>query len=210
MQLLEDLKWRYATKKFDATKKVSDENINILREAIQLSATSWGLQLFKVLDIKNPAIRESLKPHSWGQSQITDASHLFVFCSHTTVSDQDTDDYITMKAAVQGLNVEDLKGYGDFMKMKINEKSKDQIIPWTEKQTYIALGNALAACAAMKIDTTPMEGFEAEKYNEILGLTEKGLTASVVLAVGYRHEEDAAAEQPKIRKSIDTLFHSYE
>ncbi len=209
MQLIEDLKWRYATKKYDATKKVSEEKIAQLKEAIALAASSWGLQLYRIMDIKNPAIRESLKPHSWGQTQITDASHLFVFCSHTTVSDQDTDDYLALKSKVQGMSVDDLKGYGDFMKMKINEKTPEQIVPWTEKQTYIALGNALAAAAALKIDSTPIEGFEAEKYNEILGLTEKGLTASVVLAIGYRHEEDATKDQPKVRKSIDTLFESY-
>lgn len=210
MQLIEDLKWRYATKKYDATKKVSDENIANLKEAIQLSASSYGLQLYKFLDIKNPEIRESLRPHSWGQSQITDASHLFVFCSHTTVSDQDTDGYLALKAEIQGLNVADLKGYGDFMKTKLNEKPPAEIKDWTEKQTYIALGNAMAACGAMKIDATPMEGFDAQKYNEILGLTEKGLTASVVLAVGYRHEEDHAQNQPKVRKSMETLFETYE
>lgn len=210
MQLIEDLKWRYATKKYDSTKKVSEENISKLKKAIHLSASSWGLQLYKFLDIKNPAIRESLKPHSWGQTQITDASHLFVFCSHTTVSDQDTDDYIALKSKVQGMKVEDLKGYGDFMKMKINEKSPGEVKDWTEKQTYLALGNALMACASMKIDATPMEGFEAAKYNEILGLTEKGLTATVVLAVGYRHEEDTAQNQDKIRKPMSTLFETYD
>ena len=210
MQLIEDLKWRYATKKYDATKKVSDENITKLKEAIHLSASSWGLQLYKFLDIKNPSIRESLKPHSWGQTQITDASHLFVFCSHTTVSDQDTDDYIALKSKVQGMKVEDLKGYGDFMKMKINEKSPGEVKDWTEKQTYLALGNALMACASMKIDATPMEGFDAAKYNEILGLTEKGLTATVVLAIGYRHEEDVAQNQDKVRKSMSALFETYE
>ncbi len=210
MQLIENLKWRYATKKYDATKKVSSEDIDKIKEAIQLAASSWGLQLYKVMDVKDLAIRESLKPHSWGQTQITDASHLFVFCSHTAVSDQDTDDYIALKSEVQGIPAEDLKGYGDFMKMKINEKTPEQIIPWTEKQTYIALGKALAAAAALKIDTTPIEGFEPEKYNEILGLKEKGLTASVVLAIGYRHEEDATQHQPKVRKSIDALFHTYE
>ena len=210
MQLIEDLKWRYATKKYDATKKVSDENITKLKEAIHLSASSWGLQLYKFLDIKNPSIRESLKPHSWGQTQITDASHLFVFCSHTTVSDQDTDDYIALKSKVQGMKVEDLKGYGDFMKMKINEKSPGEVKDWTEKQTYLALGNALMACASMKIDATPMEGFDAAKYNEILGLTEKGLTATVVLAIGYRHEEDTAQDQDKVRKPMSTLFETYD
>ncbi len=210
MQLIETLKWRYATKKYDATKKVSDENIANLKEAVLLSASSWGLQLYKFLEIKNPAIRESLKPHSWGQTQITDASHLFVFCNHTTVSDQDTDDYIALKSKIQGIKEEDLKGYGDFMKLKINEKSAEEVKNWTEKQVYLALGNALMACASMKIDTTPMEGFEVEKYNEILGLTEKGLSASVVLAVGYRHEEDQAQHQAKIRKSMATLFETYE
>ena len=210
MQLIEDLKWRYATKKYDATKKVSEENISKLKEAIHLSASSWGLQLYKFLDIKNPTIRESLKPHSWGQKQITDASHLFVFCSHTTVSDQDTDDYIALKAKVQGMKVEDLKGYGDFMKMKINEKSPGEVKDWTEKQTYLALGNALMACASMQIDATPMEGFDPIKYNEILGLTEKGLTATVVLAIGYRHIEDATQNQDKVRKPMTSLFETYE
>ena len=206
MELIKDLKWRYATKKFNTEKKVSEADISTLKEAIQLAASSWGLQLYKILDVKNPEIREQLKPHSWGQSQITDASHLFVFCSHDSVSDQDTDDYIASKAEIQGLKTEDLKGYGDFMKMKINEKTPEQVKYWTDKQTYIALGNALIACANMKIDATPMEGFDAAKYDEILGLKEKGLFASVVLAVGYRDEEDATATQPKVRKSIDTLF----
>ena len=210
MQLIEDLKWRYATKKYDATKKVSDEKIGQLKEAIVLAASSYGLQLYKIMDVKDPAIRASLKPHSWGQTQITDASHLFVFCSNTTASKQNIDDYLKLKAEVQGLNLDDLKGYGDFMKMKIGQKGPEEVLAWTEKQTYIALGNALAAAAALKIDTTPIEGFEPEKYNEILGLTEKGLTASVVLAIGYRHEEDATQHQPKVRKTIDTLFDIYE
>jgi len=210
MQLIEDLKWRYATKKYDATKKVSEENISKLKEAIHLSASSWGLQLYKFLDIKNSSIRASLKPHSWGQDQITDASHLFVFCSHTSVSDQDTDDYIALKSKVQGMKEADLKEYGDFMKMKINEKSPGEVKDWTEKQTYLALGNALMACASMKIDATPMEGFDAAKYNEILGLTEKGLTATVVLTIGYRHEEDVAQNQDKVRKPMSTLFETYD
>lgn len=210
MNLIKDLKWRYATKKYNGKKKVSEAEISKLKEAIQLAATSWGLQLYKILDIRNPEIREQLKPHSWGQSQITDASHLLVFCSHDSVSDQDTDDYIALKAKIQGLKVEDLKDYGDFMKMKINEKSPDEVKSWTDKQTYIALGNALIACAEMKIDATPMEGFDGEKYSEILGLKEKGLFVSVVLAVGYRHAEDGAAEQPKVRKSMETLFETYD
>ena len=209
MQLIEDLKWRYATKKYDATKKVSLENIAQIKEAIALAASSYGLQLYKILDVKDPVIRESLKPHSWGQTQITDASHLFVFCSNTAASSQDIDDYIALKAKVQGINIDDLKGYGDFMKTKIGEKGPEEVLAWTAKQTYIALGNALAAAAALKIDSTPIEGFEAEKYNEILDLAEKGLTASVVLAIGYRHEEDATQSQPKVRKSIDTLFESF-
>lgn len=210
MQLIEDLKWRYATKKYDASKKVSEEKIAQLKEAIALAASSYGLQLYKIMDVKDPAIRAALKPHSWGQTQITDASHLFVFCSNIAASDQNIDDYLKLKAEIQGINFDDLKGYGDFMKSKIGEKGAEDVLAWTAKQTYIALGFALTAAAALKIDTTPIEGFEPEKYNEILGLKEKGLTASVVLAVGYRHEEDATQSQPKVRKSLNTLFSSYE
>lgn len=206
MQLLENLNWRYATKKYDPTKKVSEENINKIKEAIRLSASSYGLQLFKVLDIQSPEIREQLKPASWGQPQITDASHLLVFCGYNDVKDEHIDEYMQLKADTQNFDVSALKGYGDFVKGKMSENSIDQKQAWTAKQTYIALSSALMASAELKIDSTPMEGFEPDQYSEILGLEEKGLKAAVLLAVGYRSDEDETQHGAKVRKSSDALF----
>lgn len=206
MELLENLKKRYATKKFDASQKVSEQNIDYIKEAIQLSASSFGLQPYKVLEVKSPGIREALKPMSWGQSQITDASNLFVFCNYIDVKDQDTDDLIQLKSETTGIEISKLSGYGDFIKGKIEEKSAEEVINWTAKQTYIALANAMSACAELNIDSTPMEGFDSAAYNKTLGLSEKGLNASVVLAIGYRSSEDASQHIKKVRKSVDSIF----
>jgi nitroreductase len=203
---IENQNWRYATKKFDATKKVSDSDLAILKEAIRLSTSSYGLQPYKVLIIENEEIRKQLQPVSWGQSQIVDASHLFVFANYTDIEDTHIDNYVEDIAAIRGLNVDDLQGYRDFMKSKIVPLPADKKAIWTSKQTYLALANLMNAAAEMKIDVTPMEGFEPEKYNEILGLNALGLNASLVATVGYRHEEDANQFAKKVRKSEADLF----
>ena len=203
---IENQKWRYATKKFDAAKKVSAADLETLKEAIQLSTSSYGLQLYKVFIIENPEVRAKLQPVSWGQSQIIEASHLFVFANIVDVQDQHIDAYVQNFANTRGLTVEDLKGYSDFMKSKIVPLPVEQKAVWTSKQTYLALGNLLNAAAELKIDVTPMEGFEPEKYNEILGLNALGLNASLVAAVGYRHEEDATQHYVKVRKPKQELF----
>jgi nitroreductase/dihydropteridine reductase len=206
MQLIHNLKRRYATKKMDASKKVSEQNIDYIKEAVQLSASSYGLQPYKVLEIKNPALREELKPLSWNQSQVTDASHLFVFCNYKTLSDNHVDDLIKLKSDTNNIPIAKISGYGDFVKGKLKEKSETEMFHWTAKQTYIALSNAMNACAELQIDCTPMEGFENHDYNQKLGLTEKGLNACVVLAIGYRDNEDASQNSEKVRKSIDAIF----
>ena len=206
MQLLESLKWRYATKKFDPNKKVNPEDLEKIKEAIQLSVSSYGLQLYKVLIIEDAAIREKLKPASWGQSQITDASHLIVFCNYAQVKDENIEDYIQLKADTQGISVDALKGYGDFMKGSIGKMTAIEKSSWTAKQTYFALGNLLTACAELKIDACPMEGFEPNKYNEILQLSEKGLNAAVIAAIGYRSDDDQTQKSKKVRKPLERLF----
>ncbi len=206
MQLIENLKWRYATKKYDASKKVSKKDIDYIKEAVQLTASSYGLQPFKVLEIKNPVLREALKPLSWNQSQITDASHLFVFCNVIEVTDNDVDDLMLLKSNSNDIPLEKISGYGDFVKGKLKEKSENEMFHWTAKQTYMALSNALNACAALQIDCTPMEGFDTDDYNKKLGLKAKGLNACVLFAVGYRHPEDIAQNSKKVRKPIDTIF----
>lgn len=203
---IENQNWRYATKKFDATKKISVTDLEFLKEAIRLSASSYGLQLYKIFIIENPAIRATLQPASWGQSQIVDASHLFVFAHTLDVQEAHIDDYLANIAQTRNISLEAVKGYGDFMKSNLVGLPLEKKAIWTSKQTYLALGNLLNAAAELKIDVTPIEGFLADQYNEILGLTAKGYAASVVAAVGYRHEDDATQHLAKVRKSTAELF----
>ncbi len=162
--------------------------------------------MYKVLVIEDQELRERLKSASWGQSQITDASQLIVFCNYTDVTDENIDEYIDLKAETQGLDKEGLKDYGNMMKGSMAGLSEAQKAIWTAKQTYIALGNLLAVCSMLKIDACPMEGFEPAKYNEILGLTEKGLNAAVIATIGYRSEEDKTQHLKKVRKPAEVLF----
>lgn len=206
MKIIENLEWRYATKAFDDTKKIEEKDLEILTESIRLSPSSYGLQLFKVLVITDQETKEKLKPASWNQQQITQCSHLFVLCNYTKVEDNDIDKYLELKADKSGMNVADLSGYGDFMKGKIGSLDQATQSSWTAKQTYIALGNLLTAAAELKIDACPMEGFDANVYNEILDLDKQNLNAAVVVATGYRSNEDATQNAPKVRKSKNDLF----
>ncbi len=206
MNTIDNLKWRYATKNFDPAKKLSAESIELLKEAINLSPSSYGLQAYKVLIIENPEIREKLKAVSWGQPQITDASHLFLFCSYTKVGDKEVDEYLNLRAAVNNQNPEDSKDYGDMIKSQMASLSPDKMAAWTSKQTYIALGTLMVAAAEIKIDVCPMEGFDKEQYDNILGLNEMGLTASVIGAVGYRDNNDPYLKFRKTRKPNTEVF----
>lgn len=206
MKLIEGLTWRYATKKFDPAQTVGEAELSLIREAVRLTASSYGFQPYKVLEITSPELRQRLQPASWGQAQVVDASHLFVFCSYDQFTDEMVDTYLSRKGAVQGLSAEKLKGYGKFMKGKMAEKSEEEMRHWTAKQAYIALGNLLAACGELKVDACPIEGFEPDKYDEILGLSQQGLRATVVAAVGYRSEADPAQHAPKVRLPVAALF----
>lgn len=203
---LENQNWRYATKKFDASKKISETNLNFLKEAIRLSSSSYGLQLYKILILENPEIRTKLQAASWGQSQISDASQVIVFANFTHANNEDIDDYLKNVAETRGIPTDSLSGYGDFMKTSIGYKSAEDINIWNEKQTYLALGNLLNAASELKIDVCPMEGFDAKQYNEILGLSALGLNAAVVATIGYRSDEDATQNYKKVRKSNEDLF----
>jgi nitroreductase len=203
---IKNANWRYATKKFDATKKVSNEDMETLKEAIRLSASSYGLQPYKVILVENPELRAQLQPAAWGQSQIVEASHLLVFANITDFGDKQIDTYINTIAVTRGLPSDALQGYSDFMKSKISTLPLENRNVWTSKQTYIALSNLLNAAAELNIDVTPMEGFEPAKFNEILGLDALGLNASLVATIGYRHSEDDTQNYVKVRKSNEELF----
>jgi len=204
--LLDNLNWRYATKKFDATKKISSEDLNTLKEAVRLAASSYGLQPYKVVIVENPEIREQLKAAAYGQTQITDSSQLFIFANDLNAGPESVAAYIQNISETRGIPTEALGGFADMMNGVISNLSQDAKNIWTAKQTYIALGTLLAAAADLKIDATPMEGFNPAAFNEILGFDKLGLNASVIATVGYRHDEDDTQHYKKVRKSHEELF----
>lgn len=206
MNIINNLKWRYATKLFDPTKKISKGNLNLIMEAIQLSPSSYGLQLYKIQILEDLQLRKQLKSASFNQRQITDASHLVVFCNYVEVTEKHIEEYFILKSTIEQVDISDFKQYLDFVKADVMNKSETEKEKWTSNQTYLALGNLLNICAELKIDACPMEGFENEKYNEILGLSKQGLNASVVASIGYRSQEDKTQYSNKVRKSIQNLF----
>ncbi|CAM3064434.1 NAD(P)H-dependent oxidoreductase [Flavobacterium frigoris] len=203
---LEHQNWRYATKKFDASKIINTEDLDTLKEAIRLSSSSYGLQPYKIIIVENPELRAKIRPAAWGQSQIVEASHLIVFANETQIAEQSIDSYVKNISTTRNVPIDSLNGYSDFMKSKIVTLDKDSKNIWASKQTYLAMGNLLNAAAELKIDVTPMEGFVPEQVNEILGLEKLGLNASLIATLGYRHDEDATQHYKKVRKSQEELF----
>ncbi len=203
---LENQNWRYATKKFDTTKKISQANLDFLKEAMRLSTSSYGLQAYQILIVENPDVRAKLLPASWGQTQIVDASHLIVFANYTKIDAQDIETYFATISETRNIPIASLSGYKEFMTASILGKTTEEINIWNQKQTYIALGNLLNAAAELKIDVCPMEGFVSAQYNEILGLEALHLNAALVATIGYRSEEDATQHNKKVRKSNQDLF----
>ena len=204
MDLTSFYKWRYATKKFDSDKTIDEKEMNILKESIRLSPSSYGLQLFKVLVIENKELKDKLKEVSFNQSQISDCSALFVFCNFTKVTSSDIDGFIQLKSSVQDIMISNLSKYGDFLKSTLLTMPSKEVSIWTANQVYIALGNLMTSCAALKIDSCPIEGFQADKYNDILNL--KNMNAAVVASVGYRSNDDLSQESEKVRKNSASLF----
>ncbi|WP_052432289.1 NAD(P)H-dependent oxidoreductase [Flammeovirga pacifica] len=202
MSIIESLNWRYATKKFDSTKKLDEATVNTILEAGNLTASSYGLQPWKIIVVKNEDVRKQLVEHSWGQNQVVDASHLIVIARHSALSVDDVQAYIDNIVKTREIPEEaiaDFKGMMVNTVSSINDQDKDV---WVAKQAYIVLGNLLNACAELKVDSTPMEGFLPEKYDEVLGLAEHGLKSTVVLPIGYRAEDDVYQNLKKVRKPL--------
>lgn len=203
---LEALNWRYATKKFDPERTLSDQELGNLLEAVRLSPSSYGLQPYKILVISDPELRRQLLPVSWNQSQITQASHLLVFAHRTDFGPELIDSYLEEVAQARGKTPESLKPYSDFMKSKLLGLPAPDKATWSARQAYIALGTLLSAAAEARIDTCAIEGFEPERVNAILGLDSQRLSAAVMAAVGYRSEADPTQFNKKVRRSHDALF----
>ncbi|MEN1786056.1 MAG: NAD(P)H-dependent oxidoreductase [Bacteroidota bacterium] len=204
--ILQSRNWRYATKKFDPTKKVSEEDLAVLLEATRLSASSYGLQPYHIYVITDQELKKALRKASWDQSQIEDASHIIVFANYSDFDGALVDDYLELTSATRAIPLPKLQGYGDFMKSTLLGLPTASKNDWTIKQAYLALGNLMQAAAELQIDTCPMEGFEAEKYNDLLGLTDKNQNTAVVLPIGYRSEEDQTQHLAKVRRTNEALF----
>jgi nitroreductase len=204
--ILDKLNWRYAAKSYDAAKKVSAEDWATLEQALILAPSSFGIQPYKFIVVTDQELKEKLKPAAWGQSQITDASHLVVFAHKKTLTDADIEHYVDRIVEVRGVARESLAEYEQTMKDSAKKAVDGSYVEvWNSRQAYIALGFLLQTAALLNIDATPMEGFDAAQFNEILGLTD--YSAVVIAAVGYRDaEKDWLANLPKVRMPQEELI----
>lgn len=208
-ELLAALNWRYATKVFDSTKKIPADIWAALEESLILTPSSYGLQPWKFLIIQDKDLREQLVPHSWRQRQVADCSHLVVMATKRIMTEADIDANLIRIAEVRGGTPDALAGFRRMLIGDVVTGERSQYVTvWAKMQAYIALGQFMASCALLGIDTCPMEGFVAERYDEILGLEAQGLTTAVLCPAGYRHADDRFASLPKVRfKSNDVIEH---
>ena len=205
IDIIEKLKWRYATKNFDPSKKISEEKLHILKHSFNLTATSYGLQPIKMVLIGSSDIKNQLVPLTMNQPQVLNASHVIVLCIEKNVTDGYIKKYFSNVETTRKTPREILDPFERFLVDSFSEMPEENIITWASKQAYLALGNLLTVCAVENIDACPIEGFEPEKYDALLNLEEKGLKSVLVMAVGYRDENDEFAKMKKVRRGIDEV-----
>ena len=202
MSIIEKLKWRYATKRFESSKKISQEQLNTLKEAFNLTALSYGLQTLKLVVIEDKNIREKLVEQSYGQQQVVNASHLLVICIQTEIEEVDVDSHFDTIKNIRQTPDNILDPFRDGLKATIQGMSTTTKNNWATKQAYIALGNLMTVCAVEQIDSCPMEGFISEQVDNVLGLDKYGLTSVLLFPVGFRAEDDMFAKLKKVRKPL--------
>lgn len=196
----EQLSWRYATKRFDSTKKISAADWHTLEESLRLAPSSFGLQPWRFIVVKNPEVRKQLQPLSWNQPQIIEASHLVVIAAKKEVTHADVDAYLSLISSVRGAPLSSLQTYGGMMKGFLdNLAAHGHCEAWSTRQAYLALGMLLSTAAALKIDSCPLEGIDPIAYDETLHLNQSGYSTKVACALGYRSSEDATASYSKVR-----------
>lgn len=202
MNVIEQLQWRYATKSFDSNKYVSEDKLNLLYQAFNLTATSYGLQPIKLIVLNNKKLQSELIEHTMNQRQIAQASHVLVFCIENNIDEEFVLEYFNRVQTIRDTSKSILKPFQDFLISEFEEKPQLEIEDWATKQAYLAMGNILTVCAIEEIDSCPMEGFDSEKYDVILGLKERGLKSVLLLPIGYRSKDDMFSNFKKVRKHI--------
>ncbi|WP_196893423.1 NAD(P)H-dependent oxidoreductase [Aureivirga marina] len=205
MNIIESLKWRAAVRNFNSAKKVSQKDVETLVEAGNLTATSMGLQPFKIIVLNNEEIQQKLVPFSYNQKQVADASHILIFAIETEINQQTIENYFQRTIEIRNVEAKDFENHKNSMSNYLSMMDEERKRSWATNQTYIALGTVMAAAADLKIDSCAMEGFEPEKYQEILNLKSENLLPVVILPIGYRSEEEKMAELPKVRKALENF-----
>ncbi len=208
MTILEnnDLNWRYATKKFDPSQEIPEHILRDTLDVLRLAPSSFGLQPWKFLVIRDKNLRAQLKPYAWDQVQVVDATCLVVLCCLKNLDVSYVNDYVKRIASTHNAPVANLASYEKIMVDFIQSLSPQAISEWMKKQVYLALGMLLLECARRRIDACPMEGFNPEKFDEVLGLSEQNLASVVLCTLGYRADDDKYASLKKVRFDREEVF----
>jgi len=202
MNIIKALKWRYAAKKFDSSRVIPNEIIEVIKESFNLTASSYGLQPVKLLIVSNKSILQELVSISSNQQQVGQASHLCVFCVDTNIDEAYIRTYFENIKSIRNTPDAVLSSFRDSIISSFGSKSTDEIYNWGAKQAYLALGNMLTVCATQEIDACPMEGFDPVAYDMYFKLKEQGLRSALVMPIGYRAEDDMFADMKKVRKDL--------
>jgi nitroreductase/dihydropteridine reductase len=199
MNSIESLQWRYATKKFDSEKSLDKSQLDLLAQAFNLTATSYGLQPCRLVIVQDQDLKEKMVPLSYGQLQVRDASAVLVICT-TAVDANYVKDYFSIVKKVRNTPDEVIQPFQDFLANTFSKKEVVETEQWAKNQAYLILGNLLTVCAQQQIDSCPMEGFVPEQVDQLLGLEEQGLKSILLLPVGYRSEDDGMSQLKKVRR----------
>lgn len=200
---LSHLIWRAAIKQYDSSKKLTPEQLLLLTDAARLAPTSYGMQPIKLYVVSNEEIKKELRKNGYDQPQFTNASHIIIFAARTNIEEKDVNEFIQRVSEQRNVPIEKLN---DFKQMLLGSgvgKTKEELHNWAAKQAYIALGISLDVAAYNKIDTTPIEGFNPEEFDKILNIKDDGFTSVVVLAAGFREQNDKYTKMPKVRKTVE-------
>jgi len=203
MEIIKALEWRYAVKKFDATKQLNEQKVTMLKNAFNLTATSYGLQPVKLLVICDKSVQKKLKAAAFNQAQVEDASHVLIFCVEKEIDAEYIRNYFNRVKEIRKTPEDILEPFQNFLIDDFEKKSKEDIYNWATNQAYLAMGNMLTVCALGEIDACPMEGFSTTEYDAILDLKSKNLQSVLIMPVGYRAEDDFMAELKKVRKPLE-------
>lgn len=198
MNIQTAMNWRYAVREF-APEKLDDQVVETLLEATRKSASSYGLQPYKVILVNSESVRKDLLPFSFGQQKVFKCSNLVVFAANTDIGDQTVDRYVQQYLKIRGVTYEEVAAYADHMRQALASKSAGEKREWAHQQTYIALGTLLTSAALLEVDSCPMTGFDQQAFDQVLGLSDLGLETTAIVALGYRSENDRSAEMPKVR-----------